>query len=146
MMADVLAKPLAIIFTNLLADECVPGMWKKANVCPIFKKGIKGDTGNYRPVSLTCVVGKVIESLLRDKILQHLVLNKLIRKSQHGFMSGRSTLTNLLAYLEALTALVDEGHAVDVLYLDFAKAFNKVPHERLIAKCKGLGIDGKILA
>ena len=61
-------------------------------------------------------------------------------------MSGKSTLTNLLAYLEALTALVDEGHAVDVLYLDFAKAFDKVPHARLIAKCKGLGIDGKVLS
>ena len=87
-----------------------------------------------------------MESLLRDGILQHLVLNNLIRASQHGFMSGKSTLTNLLAYLEALTALVDEGHPVDVLYLDFAQAFDKVPHARLIAKCKGLGIDGKVLS
>ena len=145
-LADVLAKPLSLIFTKLFADGCVPGIWKKANVCPVFKKGVKGDTGNYRPISLTCVVGKLMESLLRDRILQHLVLHQLIRVSQHGFMSGRSTLTNLLAYLETLTTLVDEGHAVDVLYLDFAKAFDKVPHARLLAKCRGLGIGGKVVS
>ena len=145
-MADVLAKPLSLIFTKLFADGCVPAIWKKANVCPLFKKGVKGDTGNYRPVSLTCVIGKVMESLLRDRIIQHMVLHQLIRASQHGFMLGRSTLTNLLAYLESLTALVDEGHAVDVLYLDFAKAFDKVPHARLIAKCRGMGIEGKVLS
>ena len=61
-------------------------------------------------------------------------------------MLGRSTLTNLLAYLESLTALVDDGLAVDVLYLDFAKAFDKVPHARLIAKCRGMGIGGKVLS
>ena len=60
-------------------------------------------------------------------------------------MSGRSTVTNLLAYLENMTTLVDEGHAVDVLYLDFAKAFDKVPHARLISKCQGLGIEGNVL-
>ena len=145
-LADVLAKPLSMIFTKLFAEGCVPSIWKKANVCPIFKKGVKGDTGNYRPVSLTCVIGKVMESLLRDSVVKHLVLHQLIRASQHGFMLGRSTLTNLLAYLESLTALVDEGHAVDVLYLDFAKAFDKVPHARLIEKCRGLGIGGKVLS
>ena len=87
-----------------------------------------------------------MESLLKDRILQHLVLHQLIRSSQHGFMPGRSTLTNLLTYLETLTALVDEGHAVDVLYLDFAKAFDKVPHARLLAKCSGLGLGGKVLS
>ena len=87
-----------------------------------------------------------MESLPRDRIIKHLVLHQLIRASQHGFMLGRSTLTNLLAYLESLTALVDEGHAVDVLCLDFAKAFDKVPHARLIAKCRGMGIGGKVLS
>ena len=135
-----------MIFTKLFAEGCVPSIWKKDNVCPIFKKGVKGDTGNYRPVSLTCVIGKVMESLLRDSVVKHLVLHQLIRASQHGFMLGRSTLTNLLAYLESLTDMVDEGHAVDVLYLDFAKAFDKVPHARLIEKCRGLGIGGKVLS
>ena len=87
-----------------------------------------------------------MESLLRNRIIHHLVLHQLTRASQHGFMLGRSTLTNLLAYLESLTALVDDGLAVDVLYLDFAKAFDKVPHARLIAKCRGMGIGGKVLS
>ena len=69
-----------------------------------------------------------------------------IRSSQHGFMAGRSCLTNLLEYLEELTRLVDQGHAVDIVYLDFAKAFDKVPHKRLLMKCEGLGIRGNVLA
>ena len=144
-LADVLAKPLAMIFTKFLGEGTVPPIWKTANVCPIFKKGTKTDPGNYRPVSLTCVICKVMESVLRDSIVEHLTVNKLIRDSQHGFMSGRSCLTNLLEYLEALTKWVDEGAAVDVVYLDFAKAFDKVPTVRLIEKCRGIGIDGKVL-
>ena len=88
-----------MIFNKLLAEGAVPSIWKKANVCPIFKKGSKTDPGNYRPVSLTCVVDKVMESVLKDAIVKHLTENKLIRDSQHGFMSGRSCLTNLLEYL-----------------------------------------------
>ena len=112
---------------------------------PIFKKGSKGSPGNYRPVSLTCVLCKVMKSILRDAIVQHLEQYSLLRKSQHGFMAGKSTLSNLLEYLEDLTRLVDEGHAVDIVYLDFAKAFDKVPHMRLMRKCEGLGIQGDIL-
>ena len=144
-MADILAGPLAIIFNKLMEEGSVPCIWGMANVCPIFKKGSKGDPANYRPVSLTCVVGKVMESMIRDKIVEHLERNSLIRPSQHGFMAGRSTTTNLLVYMEALTKLLDQGHAVDVLYLDFAKAFDKVPHMRLLEKCRGLGLDGKML-
>ena len=80
---------------------------------PILKKGSKGSPGNYRPVSLTCVLCKVMESLLRDAIVEHLVANKLIRDTQHGFTPGRSCLPNLLEYLKALTTLVDEGHSLD---------------------------------
>ena len=73
-----------------------------------------------------------MESLIRDVIVKHLTDHSLIRASQHGFMSGRSTVTNLLAYMETLTKLLDDGHAVDVLYLDFAKAFDKVDHGVLV--------------
>ena len=87
-----------------------------------------------------------MESILRDAIVEHLAANNLIRDSQHGFTSGRSCLTNLLEYLETLTKLVVDGHSVDIVYLDFAKAFDKVPIRRLIGKCQGLGIGGKVLA
>jgi hypothetical protein len=145
-LADILAQPLAIVYTKCLGEGTVPPEWKLANVAPIFKKGSKGCAGNYRPVSLTCVLCKVMESILRDAIVIHLKKFNLIRHSQHGFMAGRSCLTNLLEYLEELTHLVDQGHAVDIVYLDFAKAFDKVPHRRLIMKCNGLGISGKVSA
>ena len=144
--AQSLSFPLAIIYTKCLAEVTVPQDWKAANVTPIFKKGSNGLPGNYRHVSLTCVLCKVMEGLLRDAIVDHLDYNSLLRTSQHGFMAGRSTLSNLHEYLEELTKLVDQGHSVDIVYLDFAKAFDKVPHLRLIQKCKGRGIGGKVLA
>ena len=71
-MADLLAEPLSIIYNRLMEEGDVPDIWRSANVCPVFKKGAKGDPANYRPVSLTCVVGKVMESLIRDKMVEHL--------------------------------------------------------------------------
>ena len=145
-LAAVFATPLHLIFSKLFQEGNVPSIWKQANVCPIFKKGTKGSPGNYRPVSLTCVICKIMESIIRDQVVIHLAKNRLLRTSQHGFMAGRSTLTNLLEYLEVLTKLLDEGHSVDILYLDFAKAFDKVPHQRLLDKCRGLGVEGNTLA
>ena len=87
-----------------------------------------------------------MESLLRDSIVDHLAKHQLIHSTQHGFTSGRSCLTNLLEYLEELTKLMDTGRSVDIVYLDFAKAFDKVPIRRLLSKCAGLGIQGNLLA
>ena len=89
-------------------------------MCPIYKKGTKGDPGNYRPVSLPCVLCKVMESLIRDVIVKHLSEQSLIRASQHGFMAGKSTVTNFLAYMETLTKLLDDGQAVDGLDIEVA--------------------------
>jgi ribonuclease P/MRP protein subunit RPP40 len=85
-----------------------------------------------------------MESLIKDAIVEHLARNSLIRSSQHGFTAGRSCLTNLLEYMEELTSLVEEGHSVDMFYLDFSKAFDLVPHKRLLVKLRGLGIQGKV--
>ena len=139
-LACVIAFPLSIVNTRILAEGTIPPEWKLANVTPILKKGSKGSS-----VSLTCVPCNVMESILRDAIVQHIDKNNLLRSSQHGFMAGKSTLSNLLEYLEELTSLVDEGPAVEIVYLDFAKAFDKVPHLRLMKKCEGLGIQGDIL-
>ena len=94
----------------------MPPEWKKANITPIFKKGSKGSPGNYRPVSLICVLCKVMESLLKDSIVDHLAKNQLIHSSQLGFMSGRSCLTNLLEYLEELTKLMDTARSIVLGY------------------------------
>ena len=143
-LKDYLAVPLTIIFNKSLKEGVVPEDWRLANVTPIFKKGSKADAANYRPVSLTSVICRVLESLIRDVIVDHLVRHKLLYNTQHGFVPRRSCLTNLLEYLEEMTRLVDEGHNVDVIYLDFAKAFDKVAHARLMAKCRALGIVGDI--
>jgi ribonuclease P/MRP protein subunit RPP40 len=136
--------PLAELFNHSLVSGEVPSDWRDAGVTPLFKKGKKSDIQNYRPVSLTSLVCKIMESIIKDDIVEHLEKYKLIRDSQHGFMKGRSCLTNLLEFLEEVTVNLDEGRPVDVIYLDFAKAFDKVPHERLFRKLIAHGIGGRI--
>ena len=143
-MRQELVKPLTELFKMSLDSSIVPQDWRDANVCPLFKKGSRSKTENYRPVSLTSIVGKVCESIIKDSLVQHLQEHNLIRNSQHGFTSGRSCLTNLLDFFESVTRELDEGNDVDLVYLDFCKAFDKVPHVRLIKKLEAHGITGKV--
>ena len=140
-----LAIPLTMIFNKILQTGIIPAAWKEANVSPIYKKGDKTNPLNYRPVSLTSVVGKVFETLVRDELVRHATENSIINLQQHGFMKSKSTLTNLLEYLEALTKAKDQKIPVDINYLDCRKAFDIVPHRRLICKLNDLGIQGKVL-
>lgn len=141
-LCEVISTPLSMLFNQSLRQCYVPSDWKTANVSPIFKKGTKSDPGNYRPISLTSLVGKCMESVLRDEIRNHLNRNKLIIESQHGFTEGRSCLTNLLLFLEDVTSAIDNGNPLDTVYLDFSKAFDKVPHLRLCRKIEAHGISG----
>ena len=132
--AQEVSLPLSILFNNSMMSSIVPTDWRRANVVPIYKSGSKGEPVNYRPISLTSVVVRVMERILKNKMLLHLRINKAINPSQHGFLPKKSTSTNLNEYLEYLTRKIDDGQPVDVLYLDFSKAFDKVPHGRLIQK------------
>lgn len=143
--ADSLSEALSLIFDRSLRFTEIPQDWKLANVTPIFKKGRKDDASNYRPVSLTCVVCKLLERIIKDSVWEHLNKFRLIRDTQHGFRSGRSCLTNLLEFLEFITKQLDEGNNVDVIYLDFSKAFDKVPHRRLLHKLRSHGIGGGLV-
>ena len=143
-IASELCLPLTLIFRKSLEAGEVPEDCKLANVSPIYKKGGREKVQNYRPVSLTSQVCKVLESIIRDSVVKHLYSNNLFQSSQHGFLTGRSCLTNLLSFLDELTTLIDEGSNVDVIYLDFAKAFDKVPHCRLLLKLRNHGIDGQV--
>ena len=142
--AEILSEPLLYIYEKSMETGIVPLEWKKANVTAIYKKGGKDLSCNYRPVSLTSHVCKILESIIRDGIVEHVKKYNLIRDSQHGFVKKRSCLTNLLEFLEFVSNYVDQGFPIDVVYLDFQKAFDKVPHKRLMLKIKALGISGKI--
>ncbi|KAK4822681.1 hypothetical protein QYF61_019550 [Mycteria americana] len=118
-LAEVLTKPLSILYQQSWLTGEVPVDWRLANMMPIYKKGWKEDLGNYRPVSLTLVLGKVMEQIILSAIMQHVQDNQVIRPSQHGFVKGRSCSTNVISFYEKVTHLVDEGTAVHVVYLDF---------------------------
>ena len=141
---EAICKPLCVIFNLFLRTGKVVSEWKLANVTPLFKKGDKSNPGNYRPISLTSVVCKLMESILRDKIVEFLEKNNIIRDSQHGFRNRRSCLTNLLDFLHDIYEMYEEGRAVDIIYLDFQKAFDKVPHRKLLNKVESHGISGHI--
>uniref|UniRef100_A0A4W3J856 Reverse transcriptase domain-containing protein n=1 Tax=Callorhinchus milii TaxID=7868 RepID=A0A4W3J856_CALMI len=126
---------MSILFQKSVDTGKVPIDWKIANVTPLFKEGGRENRENYRPVSLTSVVGKILESLIKD----------VIRQSQQGFTKGKSCLTNLLEFFEDVSSRLDKGEPVDVVYLDFRKAFDKVPHKRHKIKIKAHGINGKTL-
>ena len=143
--AEVVADPLARIFQESYSQGVLPADWKKANIVPIFKKGSKSDANNYRPVSLTSVPCKIMESVIKEAILSYIESNNLITEHQHGFVSGRSCLTNLLEVLEAWTRILDSGYGVDVIYLDYKKAFDTVPHGRLLQKLVTFGIHESTL-
>lgn len=143
--ARTVSLPLSLIFSQSLASGLLPKDWKLANVSPIYKKGNKTDPANYRPISLTSVVCKVMETLIKDKMVEHLESNRVLSEKQHGFTRGRSCLTNLLEAFNEWTQALDEGYGLEVVYLDYRKAFDTVPHKRLIDKIRNYGITGNIL-
>ena len=110
--------PLATVFNLALEEGVVPLEWKEANIIPLFKKGSRSKSENYRPVSLTSVICKLLQRLIKGHLVDFLVKNKLINPSQHEFLKARSCLTNMLCFLEDVTKWVDEGSPVDIIYLD----------------------------
>ena len=123
----------------------VPTDWKHANVTAIHKKGKKTLAENYRPVSLTPILCKVMESFIREAITDHMKTNNLFSDKQFGFISGRSTTLQMIHVLDIWSTILDEGGTLDVVYCDFMKAFDKVPHRRLLHKIHQYGIRGNLL-
>ena len=145
-MSRVFSVPLARIFQESLTSGTLPKVWKDARVTPLFKKGQKCDPGNYRPVSLTSIVCKCLETIIRAQILEHLVRNKHISEAQFGFRSGRSCILQLIDVMEDWSQYIEDDESWDTIYLDFAKAFDSVAHERLLQKVSAFGIRGSVLS
>ena len=141
-----LVAPLTLIYDKSLKDGILPDCWKEATVVAIHKKGSKRDVRNYRPVSLTSVICKMLEAIIKNHILHHLELHSLLSDHQYGFRPGRSCELQLLRIVNEWTLCLDERKPIDILYLDFQKAFDKVPHIRLISKLQAYGIDGNLLS
>jgi len=134
-----------MIFSWSYEQGDLPEDWKQAHITSIYKKGDKSEAGNYRPVSLTSVICKVMESIIKDHMLSTLEETGRMTRYQHGFTKGKSCLTNLLETFEAWTRLLDAGFGIDVIYLDYKKAFDTVPHRRLLTKLQSFGITGRLL-
>ena len=140
--AKQLTKPLRLLFQESMRVATVPKAWKIAHVTPLYKKDSKLNPSNYRPISLTSIIGKVMETIIRNNLMKHMETNNLFSKEQHGFRKGRSCVTQLLEVLEDWTDKLDKKQEIDVIYFDFEKAFDRVPHKRLVIKLKGYGVQG----
>jgi len=140
-LAAVVAEPHSNIFERSWRTEEVPEDRRKANVTPVFKKGKKEDSGIYRSVSLTSIPGKMMEQLILYVISKQVEEKKVIRSSQHAFTKAKSCWTNVIAFYDGMTGLVDEGRAVVVVYLDFSKASDTFSHKILIGKLGKYGLD-----
>ena len=136
---------LTHLFQQSLDSGVLPNDWKKAYVTPIYKKGDKTNPANYRPISLTSVVCKVMEHILASHIMQYLDTNNILLDTQFGFRSKHSCETQLLLTTTDLAKAIDKNLQTDVGILDFSKAFDKVSHNRLLHKLKHYGINGNIL-
>lgn len=141
--AKSISEPLSILFQKSLDTGVVPLLWKRAFVVPIHKKGPKTSITNYRPISKLCIISKVLEKLVHSQVYS--ALRHSFHETQHGFLKGRSTVSNLVLLNDVLTEAMDDGAQVDVVYTDYSKAFDRIQHNMLLFKLSKMGIRGNLL-
>ena len=124
-LAEELTYPITKLFQLSIAQGQLPSLWKEAVVLPIYKDNDRHSEKNYRPISITSTLCRCLEKIIKSNILTHLVQQECLSNHQHGFTKHKSCMTNLLETMEDITALYDQGLAVDEVFLDFAKAFDK---------------------
>ena len=139
-----LAYPIHKFWTSCWEKEVTVQSLKEPVVVPIHKGKSISDTANYRPISLTSHIIKMFEKVIRRRMVEFIEENELFNQSQHGFRIGRSCISQLLQQYDRILTIVEEGKNVDVVYIDFAKAFDKVDFKVLLEKVASLGIGGKV--
>ena len=137
--AEELAEPLTHLFDTSLQHGIVPAKWKQANVVPIHKKGDKCSASNYRPISLTSQLSKIMEKLVCNKIMNFVSENQLISAEQFGFMPRSNCTNQLLEVLDEWTTALESGLSILVVLFDVEKAFDKVPHSTLLSRLHTFG-------
>lgn len=137
-----LVYPLTNIINKSLKQGIFPDYLKIAKIYPKFKKGPQTDTNSYRPISLIPTFSKIIEKIVLERLLTHLIQHNLLTRQQHGFLKGRSTATALIQLIENTIDQLEEGCTVTSLFLDFSKAFDCLNHDQLLTKLRSLGIKG----
>jgi hypothetical protein len=142
---EVIVDPITIIYSRSLEASELPSQWKEAEITPIYKKDERYLPKNYRPVSLTSIICKMLEKLIVEDLIKHIKDNQLNCKEQHGFTPKKSTVTNLLETLNVIYEAQMHGIPVDILFLDYQKAFDTVPHQRLLKQVESFGIIDKAL-
>ena len=141
-----LCSPISFIFSLCMTNGYIPPDWLRSYIAPIPKKGISSDPSSYRPISLTCLLCKIMESVIKDQLLSSLLSNNVISKHQHGFLTKRSTLTNLLESTRDWSLSFSNTVSNDVIFIDFSKAFDSVVLNKLIFKLESYGIKGDLLS
>lgn len=136
--------PLTLLFNLSLQSKTYPSEWKLSFISPIYKNGEKSDVKNYRPVSIISAASKIFEKLIYGKLFN--IVGPQISAKQHGFMPKKSTVSNLIELNEYLTNNIPGGGQVDVIYTDFAKAFDKVDHNVLLNKMTKFGIGNCLIS
>jgi hypothetical protein len=142
--ASELAEGLTCIFQRSVCTGCLPDDWTNANVAPVFKKGDRHLAENYRPVSLTSVVCKLLEHIIYSHLMSHLQTHKILTDLNHGFRSRFSCETQLVVTLHDLCRSFEQKIQTDIAILDFSKAFDTVPHSKLLDKLSSFGIKGTL--
>ena len=139
-----ISAPLSRLFHSIYNTGIVPNEWKKANVVPIHKKGDKGDITNYRPISLTCIVAKIMERIIQDELL--IRTRYLMNEHQHGFLANKSCTTNLIDLSDSINIDLQNKIGTDIIYFDFQKAFDTVKHDLILMKLRNqFNINGCLL-
>ena len=144
-LADSLGPALAILYQASVDTGTVPDIWKSATVAPIFKKGDRNKPSNYRPISLTVICCKLLEHIIHSSVIRHLESCNILTDFQHGFRKARSCESQLIITVDDIAHNLNDGSQTDLILLDFSKAFDKVPHLRLLHKLKYYGIHGSLL-